>query len=281
MPADEDNYPSPLVSRPRSAGASGASWRWPSLSSSPPLPIATLGDPIPPDLVLIVVGLLAVIGVFCAVRAGGRPVTASRRARMSARWRRAVVDSLPFGAVVTDRDGKISYVNAQYGEFSGGVVDGVPVARAAAVRRDSPRPARQCTGCRARRAMDAPRWKTFALIGGLGGSLGGSYQAGVVPRSGAAAAGRSRGGNLPLVLWTRRGDHARPRAAGQCVPRAAARHRLSRPRAGRVPSRPIRRAGCSISTRRWRTGWATTSPSSKPRRMPPQRHRARRWCEAC
>ena len=41
---------------------------------------------------------------------------------------RAIVDSLPFGAVVTDRDGKISYVNAQYGAFAGGLADGVPVS---------------------------------------------------------------------------------------------------------------------------------------------------------
>src|SRR5690606_22557941 len=39
----------------------------------------------------------------------------------------AVVDSLPFGTVIADQDGKISYVNQHYGNFAGAVNNGVPV----------------------------------------------------------------------------------------------------------------------------------------------------------
>ena len=126
MPADEDNYPSPLLSRTRNVSSL---WRVVALAAAfivVAALISTLGQYIPADAILVFVGLLAVVGVFClfALTAGIFRFSSADETRTVSR---AVVDSLPFGAVVSDRDGKISYVNAQYGEIAGGVSDGVPV----------------------------------------------------------------------------------------------------------------------------------------------------------
>ena len=64
MPADEDNYPSPLVSRPRTI--SGL-WRVVALAAGfilVAVAISTLGDYIPADVILVFVGLLAVVVPF-------------------------------------------------------------------------------------------------------------------------------------------------------------------------------------------------------------------------
>ena len=65
MPADEDNYPTPLLSRSR--GASSL-WRVVALAAAfiiVAVAISALGEYIPSDLILVFVGLLAVVGVFC------------------------------------------------------------------------------------------------------------------------------------------------------------------------------------------------------------------------
>ena len=71
-PLDEDNYPDPLVSRPRSAAGL---WRVIALAAFfivLAIALSTLGERIPPDLILVFLGVLAVVGVFClfAVAAG-------------------------------------------------------------------------------------------------------------------------------------------------------------------------------------------------------------------
>jgi two-component system cell cycle sensor histidine kinase/response regulator CckA len=126
MPLDEDNYPEPLVSRPR--GGSGL-WRVVALAAFfivIAVAFSVFGDQIPQDTVLLALGVLAVVGVFClfALAAGLFQFAGTEETRTLPR---AVVDSLPFGAVVADRDGKIAYMNAQYGNFDGGVSNGVPV----------------------------------------------------------------------------------------------------------------------------------------------------------
>src|SRR5690606_3557714 len=108
-PLDEDSYPSPLVSRTRSAAGL---WRVVALAAffiAAAVVFSTFGDAIPPDLVLVFLGLLAVVGVFClfALAAGLFRFSTSEETRTISR---AIVDSLPYGAVVTDREGKISYV---------------------------------------------------------------------------------------------------------------------------------------------------------------------------
>ncbi|GLQ57346.1 cell cycle histidine kinase CckA [Devosia nitrariae] len=122
---DEDNYPDPLVSRGRGSGL----WRVAVLAVvliACAVAFALFGDRIPVDVVMTFVGLLAVVGVFCLFAlASGLFRFASGEERRTVS--RAMVDSLPYGALVADRDGRIVYVNAQYGAFAGGFANGVPV----------------------------------------------------------------------------------------------------------------------------------------------------------
>ena len=199
MPADEDNYPTPLLSRSR--GASSL-WRVVALAAAfiiVAVAISALGEYIPSDLILVFVGLLAVVGVFClfALTAGIFRFAASDETRTMSR---AIVDSLPFGAVVADRDGKISYVNAQYGELAGGVSDGVPVG---VPRLFAGQPeASEAIYRLSRAARDArPASEDVRLIGGLGGSLGGSSKP-VWYRVSVRALPEVEGAGKQLVLWS-------------------------------------------------------------------------------
>jgi two-component system cell cycle sensor histidine kinase/response regulator CckA len=122
---EEDNYPDPLVS----SGRSGGLWRVALLAVvliGCAVAFAFFGDRIPVDLVMTFVGLLAVAGVFClfGLASGLFRFANGEEGRTLSR---AVVDSLPYGALVADRDGKIVYANAQYGAFAGGYANGVPV----------------------------------------------------------------------------------------------------------------------------------------------------------
>lgn len=125
-PAGEDNYPEPVTSR---GASNGALWRVVALSAvfvGIAVVFALMGDAAPSDLVLVLLGILAVIGVFSlfALAAGlFRFVSGEEKRTLS----RAVVDSLPYGALVTDRDSKIIYANAMYAELSRAVSKGVPV----------------------------------------------------------------------------------------------------------------------------------------------------------
>jgi two-component system cell cycle sensor histidine kinase/response regulator CckA len=198
-PLDEDSYPDPLVSRPRSAAGL---WRVVALAAFfiiVAIGLSTLGDRIPPDLILVFLGLLAVVGVFClfAIAAGLFRFASSDETRTVSR---AIVDSLPYGAVVTDREGKISYVNAQYGTFPGSLTDGVPVG---VPRLFAGQPeASEAVYRLSRAARDGrPASEDIRLIGGLGGAMGGSskpfwYRVNV--RSLPAVEGSDK----PLVLWS-------------------------------------------------------------------------------
>src|SRR3954463_13867608 len=173
MPADEDNYPSPLVSRPRSI--SGL-WRVVALAAAFIVVaglVSQFGQYIPAEVILVFVGLLAVVGVFCLFALTAGIFRLSSHSEEIRTLSRAIVDSLPFGAVVSDRDGKISYVNAQYGELAGGVSDGVPVG---VPRLFAGQPeAAEALYRLSRAARDGrPANEDIRLIGGLGGSLGGS-----------------------------------------------------------------------------------------------------------
>jgi two-component system cell cycle sensor histidine kinase/response regulator CckA len=200
MPADEDNYPSPLVSRPRASGL----WRVVALAGAfiiVAVLISTLGDYIPADAILVFVGLLAVVGVFCLFAlAAGILRFASSSGDETITVSRAVVDSLPFGAVVSDREGKISYVNAQYGELAGGIADGVPVG---VPRLFAGQPeASEAVYRLSRAARDGrPASEDIRLIGGLGGALGGGSKP-VWYRVGVRALPEIEGGDKPLVLWS-------------------------------------------------------------------------------
>ncbi len=113
---------------------------------------------------------------------------------------RAVVDSLPFGAVVADRDGKISYVNAQYGAIGRGLADGVPVG---VPRLFAGQPeASEAVYRLSRAARDGrPALEDIRIIGGLGGALGGGNKP-VWYRVAVRALPDVEGSDKPLVLWS-------------------------------------------------------------------------------
>jgi len=124
-PLQEDIYPDPLVSR----GRGGGLWRVLLLGLflvACAAAFALFGDRIPVEVVLTFVGLLAVAGVFClfGLASGLFRFANGEEGRTLSR---AFLDSLPHGALIADRDGKIVYANAQYGAFTGGFANGVPV----------------------------------------------------------------------------------------------------------------------------------------------------------
>src|SRR5690606_10222643 len=113
----DDLYPEPLTAR----RAAGGLWRvvllagfFIAVAAGP----SWLGDRFPGDLVLVFLGVLAVVGVFClfAFAAGLFRFVGTEEKRTLAR---AMVDSLPQGLVITDREGKIVYANAHYGSLPG------------------------------------------------------------------------------------------------------------------------------------------------------------------
>ena len=198
-PLDEDNYPDPLVSRPRSAAGL---WRVVALAAFfivVAIALSTLGEHIPPDLILVFLGVLAVVGVFClfAIAAGLFRFAASDETRTVSR---AIVDSLPFGAVVTDREGRISYVNAHYGSFAGGITDGVPVG---VPRLFAGQPeASEAVYRLSRAAKDGrPATEDIRLIGGIGGTPGGGSKP-FWYRVSVRALPEVEGAGNPLVLWS-------------------------------------------------------------------------------
>ncbi len=198
-PLDEDSYPDPLISRPRSAASL---WRVVALAAFfiiVAVGLSMLGDRIPPDLILVFLGLLAVVGVFClfAIAAGLFRLTTGDETRSVSR---SIVDSLPFGAVVTDRDGKISYVNAYYGTFPGSLTDGVPVGVPRLFAGQSE--ASEAIYRLSRAARDGrPASEDIQLIGGLGGGLGGSSKAAWY-RVSVRSLPPVESANKPLVLWS-------------------------------------------------------------------------------
>jgi two-component system cell cycle sensor histidine kinase/response regulator CckA len=198
-PIGEDNYPDPLLSAGR--GSAGL-WRVLVLGVflvALAVVFSVFGSQISPELVMTFVGVLAVVGVFClfALAAGlFRFANGEERRTIS----NAVVDSLPFGAVVADRDGKIAYVNAHYGTFWGAVTNGVPVGvpRLFAGEAD----ASEAIYRLSRAAKDGrAAVEDVRILGGLGGHAADStkafwYRVSVRPLP------ESDEARKPLVIWS-------------------------------------------------------------------------------
>ncbi len=198
-PLNEDNYPDPLISGTQ--GVSGL-WRVGVLALVlifAAVAISTMGDRIPPDFVMAFLGLLAVAGVFSlfALAAGLFRFAGNDETRT---LHRAMVDSLPYGAVVTDRDGKISYVNAHYGNFAGAVSNGVPVG---VPRLFAGQPEVSEAVYRLSRAARDGRSASedMRVIGGLGGGQGDGNRP-VWYRVGVRALPEVDGARKPLVSWS-------------------------------------------------------------------------------
>ena len=196
-PLDDEVYPAPLVSNVR---GSGGYWRVGALAVfflAAAIAVSLFGDRIPGDYVMIFLGLLAVVGVFClfALAAGLFRMTPNEEGRSLPK---AIVDSLPFGALVTDRDGKIAYANAQYGQFPGAISNGlaVGVARLFAGEPEvSEAIYRLSRAARDGRAAS----EDMRLIGGLGGGQGNQP---VWYRVGVRALPAVEGISKPLVVWS-------------------------------------------------------------------------------
>jgi two-component system, cell cycle sensor histidine kinase and response regulator CckA len=198
-PLNEDNYPDPLVASAR--GGSGL-WRVVFLGVvlvGAAVAFSFFGDRIPLDLTMTFVGLLAVVGVFClfGLAAGLFRFASGEEKRTISR---AVVDSLPYGAVVADRDGKISYVNAHYGSFAGGMSNGVPVGVPRLFAGQSE--ASEAIYRLSRAAKDGrTAVEDIRIVGGLGGSVTESsrafwYRVAVRPLP------ETDEVKKPLVLWS-------------------------------------------------------------------------------
>ncbi|UXN68910.1 response regulator [Devosia neptuniae] len=198
-PLGEDTYPDPLLASERS---SAGLWRVVALGVALvalAVVFSFFSDRIPMDLVMTFVGILAVVGVFClfGLAAGLFRFAGNAERRTISR---AVVDSLPFGAVVSDRDGKISYVNAHYGNFSGALNNGLPVGvpRLFAGQSD----ASEAIYRLSRAAKDGrSAVEDIRLVGGLGGSQAESarpfwYRVAVRPLP------ESDETKKPLVIWS-------------------------------------------------------------------------------
>ena len=106
-PLGEGSYPEPVLD-----GGRGGAGLWRVLVLGIALVVVAIvfslfGDRIPSELVMTFVGLLAVAGVFFlfGLAAGLFRFAANEDRRTLSH---AVVDSLPFGAVIADREGKIT-----------------------------------------------------------------------------------------------------------------------------------------------------------------------------
>ncbi|MET3897605.1 two-component system cell cycle sensor histidine kinase/response regulator CckA [Devosia sp. UYZn731] len=174
-PLGDGNYPEPLLASSRSnAGV----WRVAALGLVlvvAAVVFSVFGEQIPGDWVIAFVGVLAVVGVFClfGLAAGLFRFGSTEERRTVSR---AVVDSLPYGAVVADRDGKISYVNGHYGSFAGGVSNGVPLGVPRLFAGQSE--ASEAIYRLSRAAKDGRgAVEDIRLVGGLGGSQAESNRA--------------------------------------------------------------------------------------------------------
>lgn len=116
-PLDDDNYPEPAALP--LAGTANL-WRVIGLALFfviVAVVFSLLGERMSPEIILLFLGILAVVGVFSlfALASGlFRVATGAERRTLS----RAIVDSLSYGALVADRDGRIVYANARYKALS-------------------------------------------------------------------------------------------------------------------------------------------------------------------
>ena len=121
---EEETYPQPAVDRP---GSSSGLWRVLLLAVffvAAAVVFSAVGDRLSAEWILLFLGTLVVIGVFClfALAAGMFRIARTDKERGLAN---AMVDSLPYGAVVADREGRVVYANAAYGKM-GSQMEGEP-----------------------------------------------------------------------------------------------------------------------------------------------------------
>lgn len=197
MPPTDDSYPKPYVNRPQ--GGAGL-WRVILLALffvAVAVALSTLGDRIPADVILLFLGVLAVVGVF-SLFAFAAGLVRFGSAEDGPSLQRGIVDSLPFGALVADREGRISYANSRYAEWPGAMADGLPVSvpRLFAGETDAAEAMYRLT--RAAREGRAAA-EDIRLPGALGTRMATRP---VWYRAAVRALPEQDGAGRPLVLWT-------------------------------------------------------------------------------
>lgn len=196
-PLDDESDTGSLLSRFRLTGGLGRVLALAIVFAVLAIAFLLFGESIPADGVLIILGLLAVIGVFSlfALAAGLFRFGAGEERQSIGE---AIATNLPLGVLVTDREGHIRYANAQYEAFAGGTQDGVPVSVPRLFAGHSE--VSEAVYRISRAARDGRiAAEDLRIPGGLGGTLGprvGWYRVCVraLPPHG--------GSPKPLVLWT-------------------------------------------------------------------------------
>ncbi len=124
---EEDNYPEPVIVNPGDSTSLLRVLLLALLFIIIAVVITIYGERFFDNIVLMILGFLAVFGVFClfALAAGLFKFAFAEQKRTLAK---TIVDSLPYGAVVSERDGKIIYSNAKYLEFVKRINNGLPVS---------------------------------------------------------------------------------------------------------------------------------------------------------
>lgn len=119
-PIAKDTYPKPPV---QARSGSGSVWRVILLSAvfvALAVGYSIYGDQIPVNMLLLVLSVLAVVGVFCLFGLAAGLFRMSQ-SETGVSLQSAIADSLSFGAVVADRNGRVVYANAAYGELISGL----------------------------------------------------------------------------------------------------------------------------------------------------------------
>lgn len=200
MPSSQNKYPEPSVDRSIDDGR--GTLRVVVLAIVFAIVAAILSffaDILPAQTMLLVLGLFAIVGVFSvfAFAAGLFNIAKSDEGRSVSR---AVVDSLPYGAVVSDREGKILYANKSYAAFLDAPSDGPPMSVArlfAAFSESSEAVYRVSRAAREGRPASEDVRLTRPLGTQAEGATGTAFWYRISVRSLPEVAGSSK----PLVLW--------------------------------------------------------------------------------
>lgn len=198
-PLEQDTYPEPVISQPMH---SGGLWRVLVLAVffiAVAVGFTLFGEHVAAELILLFLGVLGVIGVFSlfALAAGlFRFASGTERRTMS----RAVVDSLPYGALVTERDGRILYANQGYAEVSGLGGDGPP-AGVPRLFANQPEAAEAMYRLTRAAREGRPTTEDIRLMQKLGGASTADGRP-VWYRVGVRALPEIEGATKPLILWT-------------------------------------------------------------------------------
>ena len=127
---NNDHYPEPLVAKKTNGNGLWRVFVLALVFIAAAVLISFYGNGFTNNIILIIFALLSILGVFSlfALAGGLLKFNKGENKRTLAK---SIVDSLNYGALVCESDGRIIYANSQYGEFTNSISDGqlVGVAR--------------------------------------------------------------------------------------------------------------------------------------------------------